>query len=195
MQTMLQFALPPAGALTPVGQMLRVGLGILLLTASAKIQVPFWPVPMTLQVAAVMMIAAAFGARLGTATVIGYMVAGAMGLPVFAGTPEKGIGLAYMMGGTGGYLLGFVVASFIVGWVADNLRKMFLAPAMLAGLAVIYVLGLGWLAQFVSADKVLVYGFSPFIVGDLVKIALAAFLVIGLPTGLMQKIRGSQSDA
>ncbi|WP_299985085.1 biotin transporter BioY [uncultured Ruegeria sp.] len=195
MKTMLQSALPPAGALTPVGQMLRVGLGILLLTASAKIQVPFWPVPMTLQVAAVMMIAAAFGARLGTATVIGYMVAGAMGLPVFAGTPEKGIGLAYMMGGTGGYLLGFVFASFIVGWVADNLRKMFLVPAMLAGLAVIYVLGMGWLAQFVPADKVLVYGFSPFIVGDLAKIALAAILVIGLPTGLMQKIRGSQTDA
>ncbi len=195
MKATLQSTLPAAGVITPAGQILRVALGILLLTASAKVQVPFWPVPMTLQVAAVMAIAAAFGLRLGSATVIGYMVAGAVGLPVFAGTPEKGIGLAYMMGGTGGYLLGFVVASVMVGWAADNLRKLFLVPAMLAGLAVIYALGLGWLAQFVPADKVLVYGFSPFILGDLVKIALAAVLVIGQPTGLMQKIRGPQPDA
>ena len=195
MKTMLRSALPTTGALSPAGQTIRVVMGILLLTASAKVQVPFWPVPMTLQVAAVMAISAAFGMRLGSTTVIGYMVAGAVGLPVFAGTPEKGIGLAYMMGGTGGYLLGFVVASAIVGWVADNLRKLFLVPAMLAGLVAIYALGLGWLAQFVPADKVLVYGFSPFIVGDLVKIALAAVIVIGLPTGLMQKIRGSQADA
>ncbi|UWR02561.1 biotin transporter BioY [Ruegeria conchae] len=195
MKTMLRSALPTTGALSPAGQIIRVVMGILLLTASAKVQVPFWPVPMTLQVAAVMAISAAFGMRLGSATVIGYMVAGAVGLPVFAGTPEKGIGLAYMMGGTGGYLLGFVVAAAIVGWVADNLRKLFLVPAMLAGLVAIYALGLGWLAQFVPADKVLVYGFSPFIVGDLVKIALAAVIVIGLPTGLMQKIRGSQADA
>ncbi|KIC40689.1 Na+/H+ antiporter [Ruegeria sp. ANG-R] len=195
MKTTPQSALPAIGALSPAGQITRVVIGILLLTASAKVQVPFWPVPMTLQVAAVMAIAAAFGMRLGSATVIGYMVAGAVGLPVFAGTPEKGIGLAYMMGGTGGYLLGFVVASFIVGWAADHLRKLLLVPVMLAGLAVIYALGLGWLAQFVPADKVLVYGFSPFILGDLVKIALAAVLVIGLPAGLMQKIRGSQTDA
>ncbi len=195
MKATLQSTLPAAGVITPAGQILRVALGILLLTASAKVQVPFWPVPMTLQVAAVMAIAAAFGLRLGSSTVIGYMVAGAVGLPVFAGTPEKGIGLAYMMGGTGGYLLGFVVASVMVGWAADNLRKLFLVPAMLAGLALIYALGLGWLAQFVPADKVLVYGFSPFILGDLVKIALAAVLVIGLPTGLMKKIRGPQPDA
>ncbi len=195
MKATLQSTLPAAGVITPAGQILRVALGILLLTASAKVQVPFWPVPMTLQVAAVMAIAAAFGLRLGSATVIGYMVAGAVGLPVFAGTPEKGIGLAYMMGGTGGYLLGFVVASVMVGWAADNLRKLFLVPAMLAGLAAIYALGLGWLAQLVPVDKVLVYGFSPFILGDLVKIALASVLVIGLPTGLMQKIRGPQPDA
>ncbi|SDX45939.1 biotin transport system substrate-specific component [Ruegeria halocynthiae] len=195
MKPMLQSALPATGALSPAGQIIRVVMGILLLTASAKVQVPFWPVPMTLQVAAIMAIAAVFGMRLGSATVIGYMVAGAVGLPVFAGTPEKGIGLAYMLGGTGGYLLGFVVASIIVGWAADNLRKLLLIPAMLSGLAVVYALGLGWLAQFVPADKVLAYGFSPFIVGDLVKIALAAVVVIGLPEGLTQKIRGAEMDA
>lgn len=142
-----------------------------------------------------MAIAAAYGMRLGSATVIGYMVAGAAGLPVFAGTPEKGIGVAYMIGGTGGYLMGFVIATILVGWVADHLRKLFLVPAMLMGLAAIYVFGLGWLMQFVPADKVLAYGFTPFIAGDLVKVALAAVLVIGLPVGLMQKFRGAQPDA
>lgn len=195
MKPALNSTLPSAGDMTPIGQILRVVAGVLLLTASAKIQVPFWPVPMTLQVAAVMAIAAAYGMRLGSATVIGYMVVGAAGLPVFAGTPEKGIGIAYMIGGTGGYLMGFVIATILVGWVADHLRKLFLVPAMLMGLAAIYVFGLGWLMQFVPADKVLAYGFTPFIAGDLVKIALAAVLVIGLPVGLMQKIRGAQPDA
>ncbi|SLN60226.1 biotin transporter BioY [Ruegeria meonggei] len=195
MRPALNSTLPSAGDLTPIGQILRVVAGVLLLTASAKIQIPFWPVPITLQVAAVMAIAAAYGMRLGSATVIGYMVAGAAGLPVFAGTPEKGIGVAYMIGGTGGYLMGFVIATILVGWVAEHLRKLFLVPAMLMGLAAIYVFGLGWLMQFVPADKVLAYGFTPFIAGDLVKIALAAVLVIGLPVGLMQKIRGAQPDA
>ncbi|WP_377192417.1 biotin transporter BioY [Ruegeria meonggei] len=195
MKPALNSTLPSAGDLTPIGQILRVVAGVLLLTASAKIQIPFWPVPMTLQVAAVMAIAAAYGMRLGSATVIGYMVAGAAGLPVFAGTPEKGIGVAYMIGGTGGYLMGFVIATILVGWVADHLRKLFLVPAMLMGLAAIYVFGLGWLMQFVPADKVLAYGFTPFIAGDLVKVALAAVLVIGLPVGLMQKFRGAQPDA
>lgn len=195
MRNTLHSTLPGAGALSASGQVLRVIAGILLLTASAKIQVPFWPVPMTLQVAAVMAIAAGFGLRLGMATLFGYMAAGAVGLPVFAGTPEKGIGLVYLMGSTGGYLLGFVVAAGIVGWAADHLSKPFLAPAMLLGLVAIYALGLGWLAQFVPADKVLVYGFTPFILGDLVKIALAAVLIIGLPTAWIARIRGAKADA
>ncbi|MCL6284699.1 biotin transporter BioY [Ruegeria sp. 2012CJ41-6] len=188
-------ALPAVGSVGLPGQALRVVAGVLLLTLSAKVQVPFWPVPMTLQVAAVMALAAAYGLRLGTATVLGYLMVGALGFPVFAGTPEKGVGLAYMVGGTGGYLLGFVVAAVIVGWAADHLRKLFLWPAMLVGLAMIYALGLGWLAQFVPGDKLLAYGFTPFIAGDLVKIVLASVVVLGLPSGLRAHIRGSRSDA
>ncbi|WP_372570685.1 biotin transporter BioY [Ruegeria jejuensis] len=188
-------ALPATGSIGLPGQAARVVAGVLLLTLSAKVQIPFWPVPMTLQVAAVMALAAAYGLRLGTATVVGYLVAGALGFPVFAGTPEKGIGLAYMIGGTGGYLLGFVAAAVIVGWAADHLRKLFLWPAMLVGLAMIYALGLGWLAQFVPGDKVLAYGFIPFIAGDLVKITLASVVVLGLPTRLLSRIRGTRSDA
>lgn len=177
------------------GQLIRVAAGVALLTVSAKIQVPFWPVPMTLQVCALMMIAAAYGLRLGTATMTAYLVAGAVGLPVFAGTPEKGIGLAYMLGGTGGYLAGFLAATAIVGFAADRLPKLALWPAMVVGLAAIYALGLGWLAQFAPEGKLLAWGFTPFIAGDMVKITLAAVLVLGAPAALLSKIRGTAPDA
>ena len=91
-------------------------VGTLILTLSAKITVPFWPVPATLQTLALFAIAAAYGSRLAVATVILYLIEGAVGLPVFAGTPEKGIGLAYMVGPTGGYLIGFVVAAMACGY-------------------------------------------------------------------------------
>ncbi len=88
-----------------------------LLTLSAKVQVPFYPVPMTMQSLVVLVIGAAFGWRLGMATVMFYLLQGLAGLPVFAGTPEKGVGLAYMMGPTGGYLIGFVAAAFVTGFL------------------------------------------------------------------------------
>lgn len=184
-----------AGGLSLPAQILRVATGVALLTVSAKVQVPFWPVPMTLQVAALMMIAATYGLRLGTSTMMGYLVAGAAGLPVFAGTPEKGIGLAYMMGTSGGYLVGFLVATAIVGYAADKLPKLALWPAMFAGLAAIYAFGLAWLAQFAPEGKLLAWGFTPFIAGDLVKITLAAVVVLGAPAALIAKIRGTASDA
>lgn len=184
-----------ATSLSLTEQVIRVATGVALLTVSAKVQVPFWPVPMTLQVAALMMIAATYGMRLGTSTMAAYLAAGAAGLPVFAGTPEKGIGLAYMMGTSGGYLAGFLVAMVIVGYAADKLPKMALWPAMLAGLAAIYALGLAWLAQFAPDGKLLAWGFTPFIAGDLVKITLAAVVVLGAPAALIAKIRGTASDA
>ena len=97
-------------------------LGSLLLWASAKIQVPFYPVPMTFQTAVVFLIGLAYGWRLAVATLLLYLAQGAMGLPVFAGTPEKGIGLPYMVGPTGGYLAGFVAAAAITGWVGERSR-------------------------------------------------------------------------
>ncbi|MEC8041823.1 MAG: biotin transporter BioY [Pseudomonadota bacterium] len=184
-----------ATSLSLTDQVIRVATGVALLTVSAKVQVPFWPVPMTLQVAALMMIAATYGMRLGTSTMAAYLAAGAAGLPVFAGTPEKGIGLAYMMGTSGGYLAGFLVATVIVGYAADKLPKMALWPAMLAGLAAINAFGLAWLAQFAPDGKLLAWGFTPFIAGDLVKITLAAVVVLGAPAALIAKIRGTASDA
>ena len=155
--------------------------GSIALCVSAKIQVPFYPVPMTMQTFVVLMVGMAFGWRLGAATVLLYLAQGALGLPVFAGTPEKGIGLAYMAGPTGGYLLGFVFAAALAGWLAErgfDRNVMLTAVAMLLGNAVIYIPGLLWLGAVVGWDKpVLEWGLTPFLFGDATKLALAALLM------------------
>ncbi|MCM8733142.1 biotin transporter BioY [Azospirillum sp. A1-3] len=178
-------AFPAAGA---------VLLGVCLLTLSAKIQVPFWPTPMTLHTLAVMAIAVAAGPRLATATLFAYLAAGAAGLPVFSGTPERGIGLAYMAGPTGGYLVGYFAAAWITGTLAQGRGSVGRVGAMLAGLAAVYALGLAWLALFVPAGRLLDLGFTPFILGDLTKIAMVAAGAALLPTRLLPGCRREGSN-
>ena len=153
-------------------------IGSLALWASAKIQVPFYPVPMTMQTFVVLCIGMSFGWRRGAATVALYLMQGAMGLPVFAGTPEKGIGLAYMVGPTGGYLLGFVIAAAVVGWLAERGWDRSVArtlAAMILGTAIIFASGILWLGTVIGWDQpVLQYGLTPFVWGAVFKIALAA---------------------
>lgn len=155
---------------------LAVG-GAVLLTASAKIQIPFYPVPQTLQTMIVLLIGMAFGAKLGAATVLCYLAAGAAGLPVFAGTPEKGIGLAYMFGPTGGYLAGFVLAAAACGFLASrggDAKWWTVAATMCIGNLIIYACGLVWLGAFIGWDKpILQLGMVPFLLGDALKIAFA----------------------
>jgi biotin transport system substrate-specific component len=157
--------------------------GSLLLTLSAKISVPFWPVPMTMQPLAVLMIGMLGGARMGVATVLLYLAEGAVGLPVFTGTPEKGIGLAYMAGPTGGYLGGFLLAAGVTGTLADRgwTRSILCSGLVaLAGMACIYGLGVTWLTQLFGFTKAVTIGFGPFVYGDLLKIILAAVAVPAL---------------
>lgn len=160
--------------------------GTLVITLGAKTQIPFWPVPMTLHTLAVFAMSALLGPRLAIAAMLTYLGAGAMGLPVFSGSPERGIGLAYMAGPTGGYLLGFLIASGVVGWLSAGRGWLGRAGAMLAGLAIVYLAGLAWLSVFVPAPKLLAAGLTPFLLGDLVKIALAATLVSGV-----QRLKGA----
>lgn len=152
-------------------------LGSALLWASAKIQIPFYPVPMTMQTFVVITLGMAYGWRLGAATLGLYLLEGAFGLPVFAGTPEKGIGLAYIAGPTGGYLLGFLLAAAACGRLAErgwDRSMVKTAAAMLVGNVLIYVPGLLWLGTVVGWDKpVLAWGLTPFLLGDLTKLALA----------------------
>lgn len=157
--------------------------GSLLLTVSAKVQVPFWPVPMTMQTFVVLVLGAVYGWRLGSAAVLAYLVEGAAGLPVFAGTPEKGIGIAYMMGPTGGYLIGFVAAAAFVGYLIQTgwgRGWVSLTVVMLLGHAVIFAFGLGWIAPAVGWSRAVTVGLAPFWMATILKTALAVVLVAGL---------------
>lgn len=148
-----------------------VGVGIL--AVSARIQVPFYPVPVTMQTLAVMVIAMAYGSKLGTATLFSYLFAGFIGAPVFAG----GAGFAYMAGPTGGYLAGFLLAGVVLGALADRgwtRNWQTTAAAMLAGTSIIYLLGVAWLSQLIGLDKAITFGLVPFIYGDILKLVIAA---------------------
>ncbi len=152
-------------------------LGTVLLWLSAKVKLDVGPVPVTMQTFVILGLGAAYGWRLGVATLLLYLAEGAAGLPVFSGTPEKGLGLAYMTGPTGGYLVGFVLAAAIIGFFAErgldrNPFNMFIA--MLIATTVIYVPGLAWLATLVGGEKAIQFGLMPFIWGDVIKAALAA---------------------
>lgn len=155
--------------------------GSILLALSAKVSVPFIPVPMTMQTLVVLLIGMAYGWKLGGATVLLYLAEGAAGFPVFAGTPEQGIGIAYMLGGTGGYLLGFVLAAGLCGYLAESgwgRTSISTAFAMLLGNLAIYVPGLLWLGTLFGWDKpILQWGLVPFLLGDLTKLLLATLLL------------------
>lgn len=183
---------PRAGATEGLRVAALAVLGSLLLWASAKVQVPFWPVPMTLQTAAVFLIGLACGPRLALATVALYLAEGAAGLPVFAGTPEKGLGLPYMLGPTGGYLAGFLAAAWIAGKAAERrLRLPGVVAMLLVASAAIYVPGLLWLSTFVGPEKAVQFGLLPFVFGDLVKLLLVALLY---EAALRPKGEGSSSQ-
>ncbi|TIL73225.1 MAG: biotin transporter BioY [Mesorhizobium sp.] len=177
---LVSLALPEKGAARLATQLLLAIVGTLLLTLSAKTRVLLGPVDISMQTLAVFLISAAFGMRLGVATLLLYMAEGAMGLPVFQGTPEKGIGIAYMLGSTGGYLAGFVVMAAIVGWAADrgwDRHPVKLFNAMLVAEIVMMTMGFAWLALLIGPEKSWQFGVVPFIVGDLIKVGLAASLV------------------
>ena len=157
----------------------------LLLAASARAQVPFWPVPMTLQTLAVLLIAGFAGPGIAGAAMLAYLLEGAAGMPVFAGTPMHGIGLAYLAGPTGGYLAGMLVASVVVGTLVRRSggHVLKIGGAMLLGIAIVYAAGAAWLAQFVGADRALEAGVLPFLLGDAVKATLATALVLAAGRG------------
>jgi len=175
---------PRSGAALRVKQVALVLLGIAVLAVAAKIRVPMWPVPITMGTFAVLSIGAAYGARLGLATILGYMIVGALGFDVFAGSSAEKFGLTYMMGGTGGYLVGYVLATVALGALAArgwdrSFGKM--ALAMVIGNALIYAPGLLWLGQLYGWDKpILQWGLTPFLLGDAIKLALAAVLLPAL---------------
>jgi len=184
------------GTLQPKGDAARLAsniatvvLGTVLLTIAAKTQVPTWPVPVTLQSMAVAGLAAAFGARIGMATIALYILEGLAGLPVFAGA---GAGAAYILGPTGGFIIGWLLMAYVIGRAADtgasrNFPKLF--GAMILGNALSFTLGFVWLAAmagsagWIDQSNVLGSAFAkavqPFIIWDVLKMALAALTIVG----------------
>lgn len=161
--------------------------GSLLLVLAAKIKVPFWPVPMTLQTLAVLGLGAAYGSRLGAATVALYIAYGLAGLPVFTNTPPAAAGLSYLVGPTGGFLAGFVAAAYVAGWAAERGASVLrLIAGMITAEVLILGLGFAWLAfgaqmaggaTGVGFAKAFQFGVQPFLLGDLLKLALATSLI------------------
>jgi len=194
-KTLVEAVASKEGSLQLAKQAMLVLVGIAALAISAKIAIPMWPVPITMGTFAVLTLGAAYGPRLGLVTILGYMLVGVAGFDVFAGSSAEKFGLSYMMGGTGGYLVGYVLATLALGFAARagwdrSFGKM--ALAMLAGNALIYIPGLAWLAAIypdAGSTQILAWGITPFLVGDALKLALAALMVPALWKGL-EKLRG-----
>ena len=153
-------------------------IGSIILAVSSKIKIPFYPVPMTMQTLIVLVIGIGFGWKLGLATVSLYLFEGIIGLPVFSGTPEKGIGLIYFTGPTMGYLIGFLVAVYISGKFNydNNLIKNFLK--LMLATSFIYILGMSWLGSLIGWDKpIFQLGAQPFLLAELLKILIATLAI------------------
>jgi biotin transport system substrate-specific component len=175
---------PTSGTALRLKQGALVVAGILLMTICAKIKVPMYPVAIGMGTFAVLAIGAAYGPRLGLATILGYMLVGALGFDVFQSSTAELSGFAYMTGSTGGYLVGYVLAVLALGWFARrgwDRTVGSMAVAMLVANLLIYVPGVLWLGELYGWDKpILAWGLWPFLVGDALKLALAAMLVPGL---------------
>jgi biotin transport system substrate-specific component len=168
---------PGAGVVRAIA---LVFTGTVLLALSAKVQVPFWPVPMTMQTLVVLVLGAAYGPRLGAATVIAYLAEGLAGLPIFAGVSA---GPAYMMGPTAGYLVGFLAAAIICGALAErgwDRRWTTLIALMVIGHAVIFAFGVSWLASLFGWEKAIAAGIAPFVWATVLKTALAVAIMRGI---------------
>ncbi len=151
--------------------------GSILLTISAKIKIPFYPVPMTMQTFVVIFLGMAFGYKIALATVSLYIFEGIIGFPVFSNSPEKGVGLSYFMGPTMGYLIGFLVATFISGFLNlnTNIFKIFLK--LMISVSTIYVLGILWLGTLIGWDKpIFQLGAAPFLLAELFKMIILTLL-------------------
>jgi len=173
-----------AGRGTLLRDILLITAGVVAMAIAAKIKVPFWPVPMTMQTFVVLTVGAAYGGARGGLTMMAYMIVGAMGFDIFTGSSAQANGIEYMMGGTGGYLVGFVLAAYVLGRLAEagwdrSVPKM--AGAMLIGNALIYLPGVLWLGALYASSKgwdwVIKWGLTNFVVADMLKLALAAALL------------------
>ena len=164
-----------------IGKLVKIAsiiiLGTLLLTISAKVKIPFYPVPMTMQTFVVLFLGMAFGYKIGLLTVSLYLVEGIVGLPVFANSPEKGIGLVYFAGPTMGYLIGFLIAVSLAGYFKYEKNFIYIFIKLLFAVSFIYIFGLLWLGYLIGWDKpIFKFGAEPFLLAELFKLLLLVIL-------------------
>ena len=160
-----------------IKSLLIIFIGSIILTISAKIKIPFYPVPMTMQTFIVLFFGISFGYKIALATVSLYLLEGILGLPVFSNSPERGVGLAYFTGPTMGYLIGFLSACFLASFVKndDNYLSIFLK--LIFSVSTIYILGILWLGTLIGWDKpILKLGVMPFLVAEIFKIFLLTLI-------------------
>ena len=162
---------------TIIKSLIAIILGSIALTISAKIKIPFYPVPMTMQTFVVLFLGVSLGYKIGLASVGLYLLEGIMGLPVFSNSPEKGVGLIYFTGPTMGYLIGFLVASYLASKINSKDNFLIILAKLIIATSTIYILGLLWLGTLIGWDKpIFDLGAKPFLLAEIFKILLLALI-------------------
>ena len=160
-----------------IRSLLVIFLGSVILAISAKIKIPFYPVPMTMQTFVVLFLGVSFGYKIALATVGLYLFEGILGLPVFSNSPERGIGLTYFTGPTMGYLIGFLSATFLASFIKKNDNFLLILIKLILSVSTIYILGVFWLGTLIGWDKpILELGVLPFLLAEFFKVTLLAIL-------------------
>ena len=160
-----------------IKSILVIFLGSLILAISAKVKIPFYPVPMTMQTFVVLFFGISFGYKIGLATIGLYLIEGILGLPVFSGSPERGVGLAYFTGPTMGYLIGFLSACFLSSFIKISDNYLIILIKLIISVSTIYILGVFWLGTIIGWDKpIFELGVMPFLLAEFFKIGLILIL-------------------
>ena len=160
-----------------IKSLLAIILGSIALTISAKIKIPFYPVPMTMQTFVVLFLGVSLGYKIGLASIGLYLLEGIIGLPVFSNSPEKGIGLIYFTGPTMGYLIGFLTAGYLASKINNNDNFLLVLTKLTVATSTIYILGLLWLGTLIGWDKpIFTLGAKPFLLAETFKILLLALI-------------------
>lgn len=160
-----------------IKQSIYILIGSLLLTISAKVKIPFYPVPMTMQTFVVLLLGMSLGSKIGTMSIILYLAEGILGIPVFSNSPEKGSGIIYFTGPTMGYLIGFIFASFLAGKIDIKSNILIIFIKLVLTVSIIYILGMGWLGFLLGWDKpIFDIGAKPFLLAEFSKILLLAII-------------------
>ena len=160
-----------------IKSLLVIFIGSIILAISAKVKIPFYPVPMTMQTFVVLFLGISFGYKIALATVTLYLLEGIIGLPVFSNSPERGVGLVYFTGPTMGYLIGFLSACFLASYIKNEDNYFTIFMKLILSVSTIYILGVLWLGILIGWDKpILELGVMPFLLAEILKILLLTIL-------------------